>query len=156
MKLYPAGISRLGQQAGGRHAGNGVGLQYVNIPAPEDHVRAAVSPAEKGLVGHFRVGLRRFGDGVIDTGRANFLGDAGRVLGLVIEKFVGRVRDDFDEGKGLKVVVAHHTAGQLDTLDVGFRQDGISVSKGFFKSFFQILRPNGQWSCPHWSPPPRA
>ena len=39
-------LARLGQQAGGRHSGNGVGFKNIQFSAPENQVGSAVPPAK--------------------------------------------------------------------------------------------------------------
>ncbi len=50
-KWYTRGRRRLGKEAGGSHAGDGVGFQDINVIAADDGVGAAVAPAAQGADG---------------------------------------------------------------------------------------------------------
>ena len=41
----------LGKEAGGSHAGDGIGFQDINVIAANDRVGAAIAPAAQGLMG---------------------------------------------------------------------------------------------------------
>ena len=102
----PACLGRPRQEARGRHAGDGVGLQDEDLAAAQHHVRAAVAPAEKRTVGLDRQPLGPLGRLGVDARGAYLLRHADRVLGRVVEKLAAPVGDDFDQRQRLERVVA--------------------------------------------------
>ena len=116
-ELYPRGLGPLGEEAGGGHAGDGVGFQDKDVLVPDHHIGAGIAPAAQGLMRGEGALLGASGQLRIESGRADFLGGPGLVLGLVIKKGVGAGRDDFHQGQGLQPGVAQHPPGHFDALD---------------------------------------
>ena len=79
-----------------------------------------------------------------DRRRADLVGGARRVLGLVIEEG-GRPGADLDERQRFQGFVAHDTGRQFDTVYICLQQNGVAMLKGLFHGGFQhvLLLDNG-------------
>ncbi len=72
----------------------------------------------------------RLGQFRVKSGRADFMGGPGLVLGLVVEKGILAGGDDLHQGQGLKLGVAQHPAGNLGALDEFLHQHPVIQGEG--------------------------
>ena len=102
---YARRTGRIGQKRRSRHTGNCVRFQN---PARSFLVEDEVGPLDAGtfqrLVGAYGHVLHLRGHSFGQRRRAQMLGSAGSVFGLVVVEHT--LRNDLDDGKGLRVFVA--------------------------------------------------
>ena len=90
-------------------------------------------------MGDKRIFLRLDADGFFHFRRADLPGCTGLVLGLVIEKGIAAIRDNFNKRQGLQILIAEHGCGQFASFYVFLNHHLNIMLKGKSKGWPQFV-----------------